>query len=150
MRKITLASFPSCCWLVFTDSLSTRITNFACRIILGIKKFNLISAARKSLGWLSVRQTLLLNTVTMVQRCRTNQAPPYLCSLFHDRFSVSGRSTSNMSQLNLPKSRLSTGQRSFAFLGAKEYNLLLENIRNLNNISSFKRKVAAHFLRNFS
>ena len=148
--KITLASFPRCCWLVFTDSLSTRITNFACRIILGIKKFNLISAARKSLGWLSVRQTLLLNTVTMVQRCRTNQAPPYLCSLFHDRFSVSGRSTRNMSQLNLPKSRLSTGQRSFAFLGAKEYNLLLENIRNLNNISSFKRKVAAHFLRNFS
>ena len=111
-----MASFPRCCWLVFTDSLSTRITNFACRIILGIKKFNLISAARKSLGWLSVRQ---INTNTMVQRCRTNQAPPYLCSLFHDRFSVSGRSTRNMSQLNLPKSRLSTGQRSFAFSWGK-------------------------------
>ena len=79
-----------------------------------------LAAVRKSLGWLSVRQKLLLNTVTMVQKCRTNQAPPYLCNLFHDKFSVSGHSTRNMSQLNLPKCRLSTGQRSFVFRGAKE------------------------------
>ena len=64
-------------------------------------------------------------------------------------------STRNMSQLNLPKcslhlGRLSTGQRSFAFRGAKEYNLLPENIRNLNNIWSFKRIVAAYFLGNSS
>ena len=56
----------------------------------------------------------------------------------------------NMSQLNLPKSRLSTGQRSFAFRGANKYNLLPENIRNLNSISSFKMKVAAYFLANSS
>ena len=38
---------------------------------------------------------------------------------------VSGRNTRNMSQLNLPKCRLSTGQHSFAF---REYNLLPGNI----------------------
>ena len=43
-----------------------------------------------------------------------------------------------------------TGQRSFAFRGEKEYNLLPKNIRNLNNVSNFKRKVAAHFLGNSS
>jgi len=52
---------------------------------------------------------------------RTNQAPPSLCNLFHDQLSVSECSTRNMSQLNLPKCRLSTGQRSFAFRWAKEY-----------------------------
>ena len=107
---------------------------------------NHVSAAHKSLGWLSVCQKLLLNTVTMVQKCRANQAPPYLCNLFHDRFSVSGRSITNMSQLNPPKCRLSTGQQSFAFRGTKEYNLLPENIRNLNNISSFKRLKRKVFL----
>ena len=50
-----------------------------------------------------------------------------------------------MSLLNL-----STGHNSFAFRGAKEYNLLPENIRNLNSISRFKLKVAAHFLGNSS
>ena len=42
------------------------IQNFACRIILGIKKFAHVSAARQSLGWRGVRQKLLLITVTMV------------------------------------------------------------------------------------
>ena len=41
------------------------IQNFACRIILGLKKFDHVSTARKSLGWLCVRQKLRLNTVTM-------------------------------------------------------------------------------------
>ena len=86
----------------------------------------------------------------MVHKCRINQAPPYLCNLFHDRFSVSGRSTRNKSQLNLPQCRLSTGQRSFAFCGAKEYNLLPEYIRATNNILRFKRKAAAHILKNIS
>ena len=59
--------------------------------------------ANSRLGWLSVRQKVQLNTVTMVHKCRTKQAPPYLCNLFHDRFKVTGRNTRNMSQLNLPK-----------------------------------------------
>ena len=99
---------------------------------------------------LPVCQKLRLNTVTMVHKCRINQAPPYLCNLFQDRFSVSGRSTRSKSQLNLPKCRLSTGQRSFAFRGAKEYNSLPEDIRVIKNILSFKRKAAAHFLKNIS
>ena len=85
----------------------------------------------------------------MVHKCRRNQAPPYLCYLFHDRFSVSGRSTRSKSQLNLPKCRLSTGQRSFAFRGAKEYNSLPEDIRAIENTLSFKRKAAAHLLKTF-
>ena len=48
---------------------------------------------------------------------RTNQAPPYLCNLFHDIL-VCQDSTRNMSQLNLPKCRLSTGQRFLSsFMG---------------------------------
>ena len=83
----------------------------------------------------------------MVHEFITKQAPPYLCDLFHDTFSVSGRNARNMSQLNLPKCRLTTDQRSFAFRGAKEYNPLLEDIRNINNIPSFIRSVA-HFVGN--
>ena len=39
------------------------IQNFVCRIILDLKKFDHVFAARKSLGWLCVRQKLRLNTV---------------------------------------------------------------------------------------
>ena len=86
----------------------------------------------------------------MVQKCRINQAPPYLSNFSHDRLSVSERSTRNKAaQLNLvPKCRLSIGQRSFAFRGARKYNLLPDNIRATYNVSSFKRKAAAHILGN--
>ena len=50
-----------------------------------------------------------------------------------------------LNQLNLPRYRLSTGQRSFAFRGAKEYNFLPEYIRANKQYSKFKRKAAAHF-----
>ena len=88
----------------------------------------------KLLLTLSPSDISVANSDLNSDQIKTNQAPPYLCNLFHDRFRVSGRSTRNMSLLNLPKCRLSTAQRSFAFRGAKEYNLLPENIRNLNNI----------------
>ena len=45
-----------------------------------------------------------------------------------------------MSQLNLPKCRLSTGQCSLAFRGANEYKLLPENTRNIKNISTTSYK----------
>ena len=64
------------------------IQNFSCRILLGLQKFDHVSAARKSIGWLCVRQKLRLNSVIMVHKCRIYQTPPYLCNLFHDRFSV--------------------------------------------------------------
>ena len=140
---------------VSTNSYSTSTYSELCLQNNSRSKKNLIMSLlpvnRSSLGWLCVRQKLRLNTVAMVHKCRINQAPPYLCNLFHDRFSVSGGSTRNNSQLNLPKCRLSTGQRSLAFHGAKEsYNLLPEYIRATNNILSFKRKAAAHFLKNIS
>ena len=85
----------------------------------------------------------------MVHKCRRKQAPTYLCNLFQDRLSVSGPSTRSKSQLNLPKCRLSTGQRSFAFRGAKEYHSLPDDIRASENILSFKRKAAAYLVKTF-
>ena len=135
---------PSCnAWARFHQKLAIRSSPGALQFFFCTKTFTTshvtrpqVSIVRKSLGWLSVRQKLRSNTATMVHKCRINQALPYLCNLFHDRFSVSGHSTRNKSLLNLPKCRLSTGQCSLVFRRAKEYNLLPEYIRVTNNILS--------------
>ena len=44
------------------------IQNFACRVILGLKKFDHISQRLKSLGWLNVCDKLFLNNVVMVHK----------------------------------------------------------------------------------
>lgn len=45
------------------------IQNFACRIILGLKKFDHISGGLKSLGWFNVCVKLSLNGVAMFRKC---------------------------------------------------------------------------------
>ena len=44
------------------------IQNFACRIILGLKKFNYILRRLKSQGWLNVCDKLFLNDVVMLEQ----------------------------------------------------------------------------------
>ena len=124
------------------------IQNFACRIILGPKKLDHVSATRKSLGWLSVRQKLRLNTVTMVQKCRINQAPLYLCNLFYDRFSVSGRSTRNKSQLqiNLPNADYQLINALSPFVGQKNTTYSQKTFRRLTISQVLKGKPLPTFL----
>ena len=120
------------------------VQNFACRIILGLRKYDHITEGLKSLKWLSVKDKLLLNICTMVFKCLNNQAPSYLCNKFVRRFYVHNRNTRRNSDLTLPKCRLATGQRSFAFRAAKLYNELPSTIKQANHVNSFKKRLYHH------
>ncbi|CAH3140293.1 unnamed protein product, partial [Porites evermanni] len=49
------------------------IQNFACRILLGLKKFDHITEGLKSLNWLNVNDRLLVNDLLMVHKLKTGQ-----------------------------------------------------------------------------
>ena len=52
------------------------VKNFACRVISGVRKYDLITEGLKSLKWLSVKDKLLLNICTMVFRILTTKRQP--------------------------------------------------------------------------
>ena len=54
------------------------VQNYACRIVAGLRKFDHISGALKSLKWLSVKDKLLFNDLVMVRKCLNNLTPSYL------------------------------------------------------------------------
>ncbi|CAH3176879.1 unnamed protein product, partial [Porites lobata] len=83
--------------------------NFACRIVLGLKKYDHITEGLKSLNWLNVNDRLLVNDLLMVHK-------------------------------------LKTGQRSFAFRGAKLYNNLPNEIKQTSDVKKFKAKVCNYLL----
>ena len=122
------------------------VQNFACRIILGLKKFDHISEGLKALNWLRVEDKLFLKDVLMVHKCLHNQAPSYLSDKFVRRSSIHNRITRNSCDLNVPFSRLKTGQRSFAFRGAKLYNNLPYDIKNITDAKVFKRRMLNHLI----
>ena len=117
------------------------VQNFACRVVLGLRKYDHISEGLKLLKWLSVNDKLLLNVSAMVHKCVNDRAPSYLCKKFTRRSSVHNRNTRYNKDLNLPKCRLTTGQRTFAFRGAKLYNELPRDIKETADSKVFKKKL---------
>ena len=60
---------------------------------------------------------------------------------FKQRSEIHQRDTRQKSELSLLKCSLATGQRAFAFRGAKTFNSLPKFIRDTETLSSFKRKI---------
>ena len=117
------------------------IQNYACRIVTGLKRYDNISEALKSLKWLNVKEKLLFNDLVMVYNCMKNLTPDYLRERFKQRSEIHQRDTRQKSELGLPKCRLATGQRAFAFHGAKIFNSLPKFIRDTETLGSFKRRI---------
>ena len=51
------------------------VQNYACRIAAGLRKYDHISEALKSLKWLNVKDKLLFNDFVMVYKCMNNLTP---------------------------------------------------------------------------
>lgn len=122
------------------------IQNFACRIVLGLKKYDHVTEGLKSLNWLNVNDRLLTNDLLMVHKCIHDQIPSYLTGKFNQRWKIRDRNTRYRGELDLPICRLKTGQRSFAFRGAKLYNNLPNEIKKTYDVKKFKAKVYNYFL----
>ena len=58
------------------------VQNYACRIVAGLRKYDHVSEALKSVKWLNVRDKLFFNELVMVYKCLKNLTPCYL----HRRF----------------------------------------------------------------
>ena len=119
-----------------------KVQNFAGRIILGLRKYDHISDGLRSLKWLPIREKLILNDATMMHKCINKLVPDYLADMFKLRSQVHNRQTRSSGALDIPLCRLSTGQRSFAFRGAKLWNSLNDNIKSLKCPKNFRRHFA--------
>ena len=67
------------------------VRNF--RIILGLRKYDHISAGLKSIRWLNVKQRLMVNDAVMMHNCLKCLSPSYLSDKFSTRAIVHDRQT---------------------------------------------------------
>lgn len=128
------------------------VQNLSGKIVLGLTKFEHISQGLKSLRWLSIEDKLRLNTAAMLHKCLHHRVPIYLKDKFVYRSQVHNRQLRSVdnNDLNLPHCRLSTGQRSFAFRGAKVWNSLPLDLKLTPSLRTFKKNVCELLLNNLS
>ena len=117
------------------------VQNFAARVVLGLKKFDHISQAIKSLNWLPVNDRIYLNDAVMMYKCINKLVPDYLIEKFTLRSQTHTRNTRQRDQLNIPRCRLTTGQRSFTYRGAKLWNNLRDNVKSSDSVKVFRKKI---------
>ena len=68
----------------------------ACRTVAGLRKYDHVSEALKSLKWLNVRDKLLFNDLVMVYKCLKNLTPGYL----HERFQYRTKTQQRVTRQN--------------------------------------------------
>lgn len=119
-----------------------KAQNFAGRIFLVLKKYDHISDGLRSLNWLPIKDRLKLNDATMVFKCINKLVPGYLANKFKLRSHVHDRQTRSSNTLDIPLCRLSNGQLSFVYRGAKLWNSLSHNLKYLKCPKNFKRQLA--------
>ena len=122
------------------------VQNFAARIVLGLRKFDHISQGIRSLNWLPVCDRLYLNDAIMIFKCIHNLVPDYLAEKFLFRSQTNIRNTRQSNHLNILRCRLATGQRSFSYRGAKLWNNLSNDLKNVNSVKAFKSKLTKQLL----
>ena len=82
----------------------------------------------------------------MTFKCIHNLVPDYLIDKFILRSQIATRNTRQSNDLNIPLCRLATGQRSFAYRGAKIWNELSDDLRSLTSVKAFKGHLIKHIL----
>jgi len=122
-----------------------RVQNTAARLICRIKKFEHISTSLQSAYWLPVVLRPRFKLLFIVFRVLRGVDPLYLQELICPyRPTRSLRSESI--DLYVPACRTATyGNRLFTVETAILWNDLLQEVRDAENISSFKRLLKTHF-----
>ena len=122
------------------------VQNFACRIVTNSKKFDHISPKLRELNWLPVKEHLLFRDTVLMYKCINNLAPPYLCNKFSKRSNVHECNTHNQELLQIPIYNTTTGQRTFHYRGAKLWNDLDNNTKQMPSLRRFKNKLKKDML----
>ena len=105
------------------------VLNSAARLILGVPKFDSVSAAiSNELHWLLIGKRIRFKIALLVQHCIVGAAPEYLTELCRPVSSSSGRQSlrsASRGDLIVPRFQLQrSGYRAFAVSGPHVWNSL--------------------------
>ena len=75
----------------------------------------------------------------MTHRCLNRLPPSYLSHKFCTRSTIHNRQTRYRGSLNIPASRIAAGQRAFYYRGAKIWNNLSKDLKQIIDTQVFKK-----------
>ena len=128
--------------------MSKRLQRKVAKIILNKPKTTSTHEIYKQLKWLHLEDRWTINRCITVNKCIQKQVPDYLHDHFHlikDTHNHRTRSANN-NKIKVLKFRTTTGQTSFQYQGAIDYNNIPHSLYSETSHNIFKNNLKKHFL----
>lgn len=123
------------------------VQNAAARLLMGIRKFDHISPTLHELHWLPVHCRVQYKILLLAFKALHNLSPGYVSALISVRQLRPGLRCAGL-VLQVPSTRLKTyGDRAFSSSAPHLWNSLPVQLRNCNNIDTFKSELKTYLFR---
>ena len=126
-----------------------KTQNKAARLVTRTPRLHHITPVLEQLHWLPLECRIQFKVIEMVFKCIHNEAPSYLCDLLQPRKVDSRLRSDSAIKLYQPIAHKSVGERAFSVTAPRLWNNLPTDLRNLNALSVFQRKLKTHCFRKY-
>ena len=136
-----------------------KIQNKAARIVTRTPRLHHITPVLKQLHWLPVECRIQFKMIVMVLKCLHSEAHRIFLICYNPvKWTVAFALTMEIAlspcsdsaiKLYQPIARKSVGERAFSVTAPKLWNTLPTDLRILNVVSVFKRRLKTHFFSNY-
>ena len=119
------------------------LMNKAARIVTGCNNFTSTRRLLIKCNWLSIKQLIFFQTVTMTHKMMLNKSPYYMHKKFNMNYPYDTRQATG-GGLRFGQEYGATSElihRSFHYRGTQGYNRIPVQIRKVKNIETFKNKL---------
>ena len=125
-----------------------RVQNAAAWLILDLNLWNHVTPGLRQLHWLPVRWRIQYKLCTIMQSIHTGRCPVCMAECVQtvaNSATRTGLRSSNSSQYVTPRLRTRFGERAFSFAGPAAWNSLPAELRDSNNVLTFRSHLKTHF-----
>ena len=125
-----------------------RLQNFAARVAIGgVRKRDHVTPLFERLGWLRMDAKFVFDICLLVFKIKNRILPEWLFLLpTVNQMRTDTINTRHQNYFYIPRISTDTGARDLTVLGPKLWNVLPTDIRNCQNMSTFKSKLLNYLL----
>ena len=133
--NVLFAGLPSC------DMRRLQsVLNSAIRLVTGARKFDHVTSLLRDHHWLPMAERVDYKLCTLIFRCIQGNAPSYLADSVRLSSSIGRRNglrSADQLTLDVPRTRLSFGDRAFVVAGPRAWNNLPLHVRSAQSMPVF-------------
>lgn len=126
-----------------------KLQNKSMRIVLQVGRHSSIIGMLETLKWMSVYQRILVNVFVIVFKLKQNIYPSYLCNRLIYSGDVHNYNLRNIFNFRLNFFRNEKTKNMLLYKGLNLFNNLPNELKIVNNLNEFKRKIVIYVKNNF-